>query len=75
VYSRFFDTQAADRNTNGVDGLLVAHENKRTEVHIQAAANAQAAQTFKQPTPGKEDRGNPDIPTLQPGKNLKDTEL
>jgi hypothetical protein len=28
VYSRFFDTHAADRNTNGVDGLLETLEEK-----------------------------------------------
>jgi hypothetical protein len=75
VYSRFFDTQAAGRSTNGVDGLLAAHEDKRIEVSLHAAAKAQAAQTFKQPTPGRGDGGNPDIPTARPDKSLKDKEL
>jgi hypothetical protein len=56
VYSRFFDTHAADRNTNGVDGLLAALEDERVEVSLHAPAKAQAAQTFKQPTPGRGDR-------------------
>jgi hypothetical protein len=47
VYSRFFDTQAADRNTNGVDGLLAALEDNRIEVSLHAAAKAQAAQKEK----------------------------
>jgi hypothetical protein len=34
VYSRFFDTQAADRNTNGVDGLMAALEDKRIKVSL-----------------------------------------
>jgi hypothetical protein len=37
VYSRFFDTHAADRSTNGVDGLLAAMEDKRIEVSLHAA--------------------------------------
>jgi hypothetical protein len=69
------DTQAADRSTNGVDGLLAALEDKRIEVSLHAAAKAQAAQTLKQPTPGKGDKGNPDRPTARPDKNLKDKEL
>jgi hypothetical protein len=75
VYSRFFDTQAADRNTNGVDGLLAALEDKRIEVSLHAAAKAQTDQNFKQSTPGKGDGGNPDRPTARPDKNLKDKEL
>ena len=75
VYSRFFDTQAADRSTNGVDGLLAALEDKRLEVSLHAAAKAQAAQTFKQSTPGRGDGGNPDRPTTRPDKNLKDKEI
>jgi hypothetical protein len=60
VYSRFFDTQTTDRNTNGVGGILSALEDKRIEVSLPVAAKAQAAQTFKQPTPGRGDGGNPD---------------
>jgi hypothetical protein len=75
VYSRFFDTQAADRSTNGVDGLLAALEVKRIEVSFPAAAKAQAAQTFKQSTPGRVDGGNPERPTARPDKSLKDKEL
>jgi hypothetical protein len=75
VYSRFFETQAADRNTNGVGGLLAALEEERIEVSLHAAAKAQAAQTFKQPTPGRGDGGNPDRPTARPDKNLRDKEL
>jgi hypothetical protein len=55
VYSHVFDTQAADRITNGVDGLLAASEDKRIEVRLHAAAKAQAAHTVKQPTPGRGD--------------------
>jgi hypothetical protein len=47
VYSRFFDTQAADRNTNGVDELLAVLEATRIEVSLHAAAKAQAAQKEK----------------------------
>jgi hypothetical protein len=39
------------------------------------AAKAQAAQAFKQPTPGRGDGGNPDVPTARPDKNLKDKEV
>jgi hypothetical protein len=59
VYSRFFDTQLAERSTNGVDGLLAALEDKRNEVSLDAAAKAHTAQTFKQPTPGLGDKGKP----------------
>jgi hypothetical protein len=75
VNSRFFDTHAADRNTNGVDGLLGALEDKRIEVSLHAAAKAQAAQTFKHPTPMRGDGGNPYRPTAPPNKNLNDEEL
>jgi hypothetical protein len=74
VYSRSFDTQVADRSTNGVDILLAALEDKRIEVSLHVAAKAQAAQTFKQPTPGKGDGGNPDRPTPRSDKNLKNKE-
>jgi ribosomal protein L12E/L44/L45/RPP1/RPP2 len=74
VYSRFFDTHASGRRTNGVDGLLAALEDKRIEVSLHAAARAQAAQTFKQPTPGRGDGGNPDRPTARRDKSLKDKE-
>jgi hypothetical protein len=49
-------------------------EDKRTEVRLHAAAKAQTADTFKQPTPGRGDGGNPDRPTARPDKNLKDKE-
>jgi hypothetical protein len=75
VYSRFFDTQAAYRNTNGGDGLLAALGEKRIKVSLHAAAKAQAAQTFKHPTPGTRDGGNPDRPTARPDENFKDKEL
>jgi hypothetical protein len=65
MHSRFFDTYAADRSTNGVDGLLATLKDKRFE----------AAQSFKQPTPSRGDGGNPDRPTARPDKNLKDKEL
>jgi hypothetical protein len=45
VYSRFFDTHAADRSTNGVDGLLVVPEDKRIEVSLLAPAKSQADKT------------------------------
>jgi hypothetical protein len=44
VYSRFFDTHAPDRSTNGVDGLFVPLEDKRIEDCLNATAKAQAAQ-------------------------------
>jgi hypothetical protein len=74
VYSRFFDTHAADRSTNGVDGLLAAQEDKPIEVSLHAASKAQAAQTFKQLTPGMANGGNFDRPTARPDKNLKHKE-
>eukprot|EP00873_Tetraselmis_striata_P012995 jgi/Tetstr1/433259/TSEL_022547.t1 len=43
VYSRFFDTTAAERSNNGVDGLLNALDDKRLEVSLHQAAAAQAA--------------------------------
>jgi hypothetical protein len=46
VYSLFFDTHAADRGTNSVDGLLAAPENKCMEVSLPTAIKPQAAQTF-----------------------------
>jgi hypothetical protein len=63
MYSRFFYKPAADRSTTGVDGLLAALEDKRIEVSLHAAAKAQAAQTFKQPTPGKGDGRTEATPT------------
>jgi hypothetical protein len=74
AHSRFFDTQAADRSTNGVDGLLAAPEVKRIEVSLHAPAKVKAAQTFKQPTPGRGEGGNPDSLDLRPDKSLKDKE-
>eukprot|EP00873_Tetraselmis_striata_P005540 jgi/Tetstr1/425804/TSEL_016183.t1 len=47
VYSRFFDTTAAERCSNGVDGLLNALDDKRLEVSLHQAAKAQAAAQFK----------------------------
>jgi hypothetical protein len=75
VYSRFFDTKAADRTTNGINGLLAALEDRRIEVSLRAAAKAQAAQTFKQPTLGRGDGGNPDRPTARSDMNLTDKDL
>eukprot|EP00873_Tetraselmis_striata_P039205 jgi/Tetstr1/459469/TSEL_004836.t1 len=43
VYSSFFDTTAAERSNNGVDGLLNALDDKRLEVRLHQAAKAQAA--------------------------------
>eukprot|EP00873_Tetraselmis_striata_P006287 jgi/Tetstr1/426551/TSEL_016849.t1 len=47
VYSRFFDTTAAERSSNGVDGLLNALGDKRFEVSLHPAAKAQTAAQFK----------------------------
>eukprot|EP00873_Tetraselmis_striata_P014676 jgi/Tetstr1/434940/TSEL_023936.t1 len=47
VYSRFFDTAAAERSSNGVDGLLNAPDDKRLEISLHQAAKAQAAAQFK----------------------------
>eukprot|EP00873_Tetraselmis_striata_P036044 jgi/Tetstr1/456308/TSEL_043064.t1 len=47
VYSRCFDTTAAERTINGVDGLLNALDDKRLEVSLHQAAKAQAAAQFK----------------------------
>eukprot|EP00873_Tetraselmis_striata_P035598 jgi/Tetstr1/455862/TSEL_042651.t1 len=47
VYSRFFDITAAERSSNGVDGLLNAMDDKRLEVILHQAAKAQAAAQFK----------------------------
>jgi hypothetical protein len=74
VYSRFFDTKAADRSPNGVDGLLAVEEDELIEVSLHAAVKAQVSQTFKRPTPGMGDGSNPDRPTARPDKNLKDKE-
>jgi hypothetical protein len=74
VYSRFFDTQAADRSTNVVAGLLPTMEDIRIEVGLHAAARSQAAQTFKRQTPTRCDGGNSDILTPRPDKSLKDKE-
>jgi hypothetical protein len=67
AYSRFFGTHAADRRTNGDDGILVAAmEDKRIEVSLYAPAEAQAAQRLTQPTPGRANRGTPtDLPRGQ----------
>jgi hypothetical protein len=42
VYTRCFDTIAADRGGNVVDGLVSALEDKRLKVNITAVAKAQA---------------------------------
>eukprot|EP00873_Tetraselmis_striata_P017844 jgi/Tetstr1/438108/TSEL_026731.t1 len=47
VYSRFFDTTAAERSSNGVDGLFNALDDKRLEVSLHHVAKAQAAAQFK----------------------------
>eukprot|EP00873_Tetraselmis_striata_P005985 jgi/Tetstr1/426249/TSEL_016569.t1 len=47
VDSRFFDTTAAERSNNGVDGLLNAIDDKRLEVRLHQAAKAQAGAQFK----------------------------
>eukprot|EP00873_Tetraselmis_striata_P019704 jgi/Tetstr1/439968/TSEL_003034.t1 len=47
VYSRFFETTAAERSSNGVDGLLNAMNDKRLEVSRHHAAKAHAAAQFK----------------------------
>jgi hypothetical protein len=75
VYSRFFDTQVADRSINGVDGILAAVEGKRIEVSLHSAAEAQAAQTGKQLTHARGDGGNFDGLTPRSDKSLKDREL
>jgi hypothetical protein len=73
VYSRFFDTRAADLSTNGVDGLLATLEGKHIEASLYAPAKAQAAHTFKQPMPGG-NGGNPDKLTPRSDKSLKEKE-
>jgi hypothetical protein len=47
VYSRCLDTIAADRGGNVVDGLLSALEEKRLEIIITAAEEAQAVAHFR----------------------------
>eukprot|EP00873_Tetraselmis_striata_P045958 jgi/Tetstr1/466222/TSEL_010780.t1 len=48
VYSRFFDTStAAERSSDGIDGLLNALDDKRLEVSLHHTAKAQAAAQFK----------------------------
>jgi hypothetical protein len=42
VYSRFFNTQAADRNTNGVDELLAAMDDKRIEVSLRPQSSSRS---------------------------------
>jgi hypothetical protein len=74
VYSHFFDTQATDRSINGVDGLLAALVDKHIEASLHAAAKAQTARTFKQPTPGRGDKSNPDRINPRPDKSLKEKE-
>jgi hypothetical protein len=67
-YSRFFETHALDHINKAVHGLLAAVDDKRIDVCLHAAANAQAARTFKQPTLSQGDEGNPDIPFPRPDK-------
>eukprot|EP00873_Tetraselmis_striata_P039898 jgi/Tetstr1/460162/TSEL_005478.t1 len=47
VYSRFFDTTAAERSSNGADGLFNVLDDKRLEVSLHQAVKAQAAAQFK----------------------------
>jgi hypothetical protein len=47
VYTQRFDTIAADRGENVVDGLLSALEDKIHEVSITKAAKGQATAQFK----------------------------
>jgi hypothetical protein len=56
VYTRCFDTIAADRGGNVVDGLPPALDDQRLEVSITAGAKAQAAAHFKA------DKSRPDRP-------------
>eukprot|EP00873_Tetraselmis_striata_P014954 jgi/Tetstr1/435218/TSEL_024137.t1 len=58
VYSRFFETTAAERSSNGVDGLLNALDDKRLEVSLHQAAKAQAAAKFKGRGSGGSGGGN-----------------
>eukprot|EP00873_Tetraselmis_striata_P018210 jgi/Tetstr1/438474/TSEL_027029.t1 len=39
VYSRFFDTNVAERSSDGVHGLLNAPDDRRLEVSLQQADN------------------------------------
>jgi hypothetical protein len=50
-------------------------EDKRFEVSLHATAKHQAAQSFKLPTPGRGDGGNPDRPTARPDNNLTDKDI
>eukprot|EP00873_Tetraselmis_striata_P033451 jgi/Tetstr1/453715/TSEL_040671.t1 len=43
VYSRFFDTSAAERSSNGVDGLLNALDDKRLEARRRPPRGSRAA--------------------------------
>eukprot|EP00873_Tetraselmis_striata_P024138 jgi/Tetstr1/444402/TSEL_032291.t1 len=61
VYSRFFDTTAAERSSNGVDGLLNALDDKRLEVSLHQAAKAHAAAQFKGSGSGGSGGGNGNI--------------
>jgi hypothetical protein len=47
VYSRFFDTQAADRSIYGVDGLLAALENKRIKDSLHAGTRPRKLKWLK----------------------------
>jgi hypothetical protein len=69
VYTRCFDTIAADRGGNVVDGLLLALEDKRLGVNIAALAKAQAHAQFKadKPRPDRPDKPS-DKPDKQKGK-------
>eukprot|EP00873_Tetraselmis_striata_P041649 jgi/Tetstr1/461913/TSEL_006991.t1 len=61
VYSRFFDTTAAERSSNGVDGLLNAMDDKGLEVSLHQAAKAQAAAQFKGSGSGESGGGSGNI--------------
>jgi hypothetical protein len=51
VYTRCFDTIAADRRGNVEDGFMSVLEDKRLEVSITAVARAQAVAQFKADKP------------------------
>jgi hypothetical protein len=53
VYSRFFGTQAADRGTNGVNGVLAAPKDKRVKVNLHAAVEDEAARILSNRRPGE----------------------
>jgi hypothetical protein len=72
VYTRYFDTIAADRGGNVVDGVLSEMEDKRLEISIIAVAKAQTTAQFKadKPRPNRLDKpnDNPDMPDKSKAK-------